>query len=126
MKYLLLALVFTIPVLFVPEKSANLMVDISEWDLMPVGYSLSTTSHPYHPDMNRKSSNITWIRDPELVEKKLRALEKKLGYEVVGNATWKGGRCTIYALEPTSEYDSSAMDTLGHEVLHCMRGDYHD
>lgn len=105
MKYVLLAFLFLTPIVGVYSYEA------------------------YHPDMDRKSSNITWVRDPELVDKKLRSIEKRDGDEVgsvVGLASWKGGKCTIYALEPTGEDDHEALDTLGHEMLHCMRGKYHD
>ena len=92
-------------------------------------YSISVTQIPYHPDMDRKSSTITWIRDPKIVNEKLTALDKKYGDiqgTTVGYAEWKSGKCKIWALEPINEYDREAMDTLGHEMLHCFRGDFHD
>lgn len=34
--------------------------------------------------------------------------------------------CTIWAVEPTSIQDTNRMDTIGHEVLHCFLGKFHD
>jgi hypothetical protein len=34
--------------------------------------------------------------------------------------------CTIYAAEPGSETDTDAFTTLGHELMHCFDGKWHD
>src|SRR5258706_4690336 len=34
--------------------------------------------------------------------------------------------CTIYAPEPRDERDLQRMATLGHELMHCFEGNWHD
>lgn len=84
----------------------------------------------YHPDMNKKVSTITWIREASAVEAKFQTVDAHykgdLVGETVGYAEWRGNKCKIWALEPVGTEDYEAMVTLGHEMLHCFRGDYHD
>ena len=44
------------------------------------------------------------------------------------NDTDSAGRriCSIYARPPKSELDTQAFVTLGHELLHCFDGNWHD
>lgn len=84
----------------------------------------------YHPDMNKRVSTITWVRDAGAVEAKFKEIDENykgdLIGETVGYAEWRGNKCKIWALEPINEEDFGAMANLGHEMLHCFRGDYHD
>jgi hypothetical protein len=34
--------------------------------------------------------------------------------------------CTIYAPAPDTESDTQAFATLGHELMHCFKGNWHD
>ena len=53
-------------------------------------------------------------------------------FKLRGCSTWtetdnSGQRiCSIYAPAPTSERDTQAFATLGHELLHCFDGHWHD
>ena len=53
-------------------------------------------------------------------------------FKLRGCSTWTqtdttGQRtCSIYAPAPTSERDTQAFATLGHELLHCFDGHWHD
>ncbi len=41
-------------------------------------------------------------------------------------AITNGMGCTIYAERPADLYDNVRMNSLGHELLHCFWGNYHD
>lgn len=91
--------------------------------------TIETIYEDYHPTMDKEVMQIRWERDPEKVQKALTKYEKKNYYwegSLIALALWKGNKCTIYALEPDNQYDSEAIDTLGHEMLHCFKGEYHD
>ena len=51
-------------------------------------------------------------------------------YAIRGCSKWSdssaGRVCNIYAPKPRSEADSQAFITLGHELLHCFDGNWHD
>jgi hypothetical protein len=52
-------------------------------------------------------------------------------FVIRGCAKWsdagKGARsCSIYAPEPKTERDLQAFATLGHELMHCFDGNWHD
>jgi len=35
-------------------------------------------------------------------------------------------KCAVWAFKPEGEHDYRYLQTLGHEVLHCFKGNYHD
>ena len=51
-------------------------------------------------------------------------------FRVLGCSRWReagGARtCTIYAPMPRNERDKERFATLGHELMHCMDGNWHD
>ncbi len=53
-------------------------------------------------------------------------------FAIRGCSKWgdtdKAGRrtCEIYAPEPKNERDTQAFATLGHELMHCFEGNWHD
>lgn len=53
-------------------------------------------------------------------------------FAIRGCSKWgdtdKAGRrsCQIYAPEPKNERDTQAFATLGHELMHCFEGNWHD
>jgi len=58
---------------------------------------------------------------------------RKEFFKILGCARWKdsttpGGPrvCTIYAPEPRIETDMQRFATLGHELMHCFDGNWHD
>jgi hypothetical protein len=65
-------------------------------------------------------------------QKTLYSLYEKYGKKVPTNGNLKGfagrgedGRCVIF-ITPVKKVDDDATLTLGHELLHCMWGNYHD
>ena len=50
---------------------------------------------------------------------------KRLGYAVYANPGRQPYWCEIHALAPRST-DDEKMDTLGHELSHCVFGQFHD
>lgn len=51
-------------------------------------------------------------------------------FRIMGCSRWRdeGDRrtCTIYAPAPQNERDAQAFATLGHELMHCTDGNWHD
>ena len=81
---------------------------------------------PFVFTRHKERVTITWVSDPVMVQEAIDKWEKtNPGTDIIGLAKWSGSRCTIYALEPKYEADEN-MITLGHELLHCFRGSYHE
>lgn len=85
----------------------------------------STTQNP------RDNVTIVWNRvdDPHAACTKLDGNRKEV-FAIRGCSKWSdassGRTCNIYAREPKSEMDTQAFATLGHELMHCMEGNWHD
>jgi len=82
-------------------------------------------------EASRDDVMVVWNRvdDPNAVCQKLDG--RKDFFAIRGCSKWSdasGGRriCSIYAREPKSELDTQAFATLGHELLHCFDGNWHD
>ena len=73
-------------------------------------------------------STVTWVTDQEAIDKAFSEFELREGEELLGLATvgLEDGTCIIYAPLPRGENDSKALDVLGHEMLHCFAGQFHD
>jgi hypothetical protein len=76
---------------------------------------------------------IVWHRvdDPHAVCEALAG--RKNFFNVLGCSQWQaplveGGPrvCAIYAPAPRNERDTQRFATLGHEVMHCFDGNWHD
>jgi hypothetical protein len=75
---------------------------------------------------------VVWNRvdDPQAVCQKLSGQPQL--YTIRGCSKWNqpddGGKrvCAIYAPMPRSEMDTQRFVTLGHELLHCFDGNWHD
>jgi hypothetical protein len=76
---------------------------------------------------------VVWNRvdDPHKVCESLSG--RKHFFNVLGCSQWSepaaagGARiCSIYAPEPRSERDVQRFATLGHELMHCFDGNWHD
>jgi hypothetical protein len=85
----------------------------------------TTTQQP------RDNVTIVWnkVDDPNAVCSKLDGRPDL--FKIRGCSKWSdaanGGRiCSIYTREPKSELDTQAFVTLGHEVMHCFDGNWHD
>ena len=74
---------------------------------------------------------IKWIRieHPDKLHDKCVEIGAPLrpGYIALGCSEWDAEKriCTIYAQTPVFVHDDGRMDTLGHELLHCMNGKFH-
>lgn len=87
----------------------------------------STTQNP------RDNVVIVWNRvdDPHTTCQKLDGSTRKEVFAIRGCSKWSdasnGSRvCNIYARSPKNETDTQAFATLGHELMHCMDGNWHD
>jgi len=49
----------------------------------------------------------------------------RLGFAVWANPSREPKWCRIHAMKPTRVKNDDKMDTLGHEMLHCMIGTFH-
>ncbi|HXR58011.1 MAG TPA: hypothetical protein VN747_01730 [Burkholderiales bacterium] len=78
---------------------------------------------PKDGEMSRK---ITWVITEDTQTACRNAGRRPLLYKTLGCAVWKdSGNCVIYARPPRTEDDRRAMETLGHEMLHCFAGHFH-
>ena len=78
------------------------------------------------------SDNITvvWNRVDDTQQVCQALAGRKEIYAIRGCSKWSdsssGRVCNIYAPKPRSEMDNQAFITLGHELLHCFDGNWHD
>lgn len=95
-----------------------------------------TSGLPEDFDRSGEAVEITviWHKNQEAVDKAYveefgRARNERsinrLGFAVWANPSNKPYWCRIHAVKPTSAKNSDKMDTLGHELLHCMIGTFH-
>ena len=81
------------------------------------------------PQDGAMSRQITWV----LTDDPQKACDQVAGgrrtvmpFKTLGCASWKDrSNCVIFVRPPRDEYDRRAMETLGHEVLHCFAGHFH-
>ncbi len=72
---------------------------------------------------------IKWINEPTLVQERLDRATIELAKddgEVIGLSSYGVSDCTIWAYDPMETGNTKLMEVLGHEVLHCYKGQYHD
>jgi hypothetical protein len=71
---------------------------------------------------------VVWLRveDPQRVCQGLAGRKEFLS--IAGCSRWstEQRRCEIYAPAPRTEQDLQRFATLGHELLHCFDGSWHD
>jgi hypothetical protein len=75
---------------------------------------------------NPSGVEVVWnrIEEPHAVCESLSG--RKSFFNVLGCAKRSETRCTIYAPRPRDERDLQRFATLGHELMHCFDGDWHD
>ena len=84
----------------------------------------AATPEPPRPER----MEVAWVQ----VDDPKRACEglsgRKEFFAVHGCSRWSSerGRCEIYAPAPRSERDVQRFATLGHELMHCFEGRWHD
>ena len=85
------------------------------------------------PPAADSSVSVVWnrIEDPHTACEALSG--RKNFFNVLGCSQWSppaaaGGQrvCSIYAPAPRSERDLQRFATLGHELMHCFDGNWHD
>jgi hypothetical protein len=94
--------------------------------LLLVPACASTTNEP------REIVTVVWnrVEDPHAACQELTG--KKEIYAIRGCSKWSDSArpdtrvCTITTRLPKSEMDTQAFATLGHEVMHCFEGNWHD
>lgn len=64
---------------------------------------------------------VEWTDDPA----KACGGEALIGH-IQGCSRREGDTCVIHARRPRSENDATRLTTLGHELLHCTDGPWHD
>ncbi|MGQ0544168.1 MAG: hypothetical protein ACT4P3_02405 [Betaproteobacteria bacterium] len=71
---------------------------------------------------------VVWMRveDPQRVCQGLAGRKEFLAIHGCSRWSAERRRCEIYAPEPRSERDLQRFATLGHELLHCFDGSWHD
>lgn len=81
------------------------------------------------PQDGTMSRQITWVitDDPQSTCDQVAGGKRTvMPFKTLGCSSWKDSRnCVIYLKAPRDEYDRRAMETLGHEVLHCFAGHFH-
>lgn len=77
------------------------------------------------PTAYNDTVTISWVTDEVAVEEKLLDYEQRYGVKARALAYPFGDTCFIYSREP--EYSTDGwVTTLGHETLHCFRGNWHE
>jgi hypothetical protein len=81
-----------------------------------------TEPMPKEGEMTRK---ISWVVTDNPHQDCQKLGKKPLFFKTLGCAVWRSDGCTIYARAPKNEDDRRAMETMGHEMLHCFVGHFH-
>lgn len=71
---------------------------------------------------------VVWMRVDDVQRTCQGLAGRKEFLTIHGCSRWSAEqrRCEIYAPEPRSERDVQRFATLGHELLHCFEGNWHD
>jgi hypothetical protein len=74
--------------------------------------------------------HIVWNKVDDIQAACEGASGKREIFKILGCSKWRqdGGQrtCTIYAPTPRDERDKERFATLGHELMHCTDGNWHD
>jgi len=75
---------------------------------------------------------VVWNRVDDVQAVCQRLAGRKEVFAIRGCSTWADGFrsgervCNIYVPAPKSEMDTQKLATLGHELMHCFDGNWHD
>ena len=84
------------------------------------------------PQSTGDAVTIVWNRVDDVQTVCQNLAGRKEVFAIRGCSKWTDGFrrgervCNIYAPAPTSEMDTQDFVTLGHEMLHCFDGNWHD
>ena len=98
---------------------------------LALGVLAACASEPSPPRTDEQVT-VVWKRvdDPQAACQKMQG--HKEVFAIRGCSKWnerdrRGQRlCTVFAPMPENEKDSDAFITLGHELMHCFNGNWHD
>lgn len=78
------------------------------------------------PPAANDNVTVVWnrVEEPHRVCESLSG--RKSFFKILGCSHRSQGLCTIYAPAPASERDRERFATLGHELMHCFDGNWHD
>jgi hypothetical protein len=84
------------------------------------------------PPPREATIDVVWnrVEDPHKACQQLSGRSEL--FRILGCSKWNdagadGSRvCSIYAPMPRSEHDTERLATLGHELMHCFDGSWHD
>jgi hypothetical protein len=76
----------------------------------------------------RDTVEVVWMRVDDVHRTCQGLAGRKEFLAILGCSRWSAElrRCEIYAPAPRSEADVQRFATLGHELLHCFEGNWHD
>ena len=76
----------------------------------------------------RDAVEVVWMRVDDVHRTCQGLAGRKEFLAILGCSRWSAAqrRCEIYAPEPRSERDVQRFATLGHELMHCFDGNWHD
>ena len=79
------------------------------------------------PERNDRME-VVWLRVDDVQRVCQGLAGRKEFLAILGCSRWSAEhqRCEIYAPEPRSERDLQRFATLGHELMHCFDGNWHD
>ena len=81
------------------------------------------------PQEGAMSRQITWVitdNPQETCDRVSGGRRTVLPFKTLGCSSWKDKQsCIIYLRAPRDADDRRAIETLGHEVLHCFAGHFH-
>jgi hypothetical protein len=80
------------------------------------------------PPLRAEQVEVIWTK-VEDIQRVCEGLSgRKEFLSILGCSRWSQdrGRCEIYVPAPRSERDVERFATLGHELMHCFEGNWHD
>ena len=92
------------------------------------GLLLGGCASPQPPLQDDGRVEVVWLRVDD-VQRVCQGLSgRKEFLSILGCSRWSAGqrRCEIYAPAPRTEQDLQRFATLGHELMHCFEGNWHD
>lgn len=90
-----------------------------KWIALPFLLSACVAQQPAN------SFRVVWVDDAHKVCERVDGQRTVIG-TIKGCAKRDGDVCVIYAKRPSSSSDNDKFVTLGHELMHCVEGNWHN